>query len=266
MKLYERDYTTITLEERTEWQRLENAGARQVGRFKVTTHNPRTFPKAVRHFLSLFPNNYLDIEELKEEDRLRALVDSFEKLLNGDATERKILKFILDTRAYFIIAALLKAHFNFGHHEAHIFPEFQLGNTYRVDHLLVGLNSDGWHFVFVELESPSGEITLESGELGASFRKGLSQVADWSTWLEERYSSLSETFDKSRRPEEPLPREFSVFDKTRLHYVVVAGRRSDFTDKTYRIRRRRHMESRELLLHYDNLLDAAREVIGAHTY
>lgn len=266
MKLYDRDYTRLTAEEITEWQRYDKEHTKQVGKLLVRTGAFRSYPKAVRHFKSLFPNNYLDIVELKDEERLRTTLASFRGLLDGDVNERKVLSFILENRAYFIVASLLKAYFRFGHHEAHIFPEFQLGNSYKVDHLLVGLSSGGWHFVFVELEAPKGDITLENGDLGVAFRKGLSQVADWNTWLEERYSALSETFDKHRRSELPLPREFIQLDKTRLYFVVVAGRRSDFNDRTYRIQRKRQMDSSELILHYDNLLDAAENVIGQNTY
>ena len=124
------------------------------------------------------------------------------------------------------VGSLLKTYFHFGHHSAHLFPEFRLGNSFLVDFLLVGKDSGGWSFVLVELEAPAGNITLKNGDLGSAVRKGLSQVESWDEWREARYGSLAETFDKSRRSDVCLPREFIALDKSRIHYVVVAGRRS----------------------------------------
>ena len=161
---------------------------------------------------------------------------------------------------------MLKSYFQFGHHEAYLFPEFQLGNSYQVDYLLVGKSSDGYSFVFVEFEAPVGNITLAAGDIGLAIRKGLTQLADWDAWIEAHYASLVETFDKFRRHDECLPHEFVTLDKSRIHYVVVGGRRADFNDRTYRIRRKAQKERSELILHYDNLADAARNVIGEWTY
>jgi hypothetical protein len=261
MNLHSRDYRKLAAEEELEFQAYldwEKLPGFKEG-FRCS--------KPLRHFLSLFPNNLLDTEELKDAERLESLVAAFQGLLDKDrVTERDILKFVTDKAAYFIIGSLLKHRFNFGHHQAHLFPEFPLGTSYRADYLLVGRNSDGWHYVFVELEAPIGDITLGGGDLGAVFRKGLSQLERWDTWLEGRFSALSETLEKHKRPEVALPREFALFDKTRIHYVVVAGRRTDFDDLTYRIRRKHYMEGARHLLHYDNLVDSARSVIGELTY
>lgn len=40
--------------------------------------------------------------------------------------------------------------YDFGHHEAFIAPEQALGSDYRVDYMLLGRNSIGHHFVFIE--------------------------------------------------------------------------------------------------------------------
>jgi len=268
MKLYKRDYTELTADEEAEWQLLrQKEVVHKWGTAQVRQSLFRDYPKAVRHFVHLFPNNYLDIVDLQDEGRLKSQLDQFCQLIDSDdVTERKILDFINRSPAYFIVASMLKTYFSFGHHEAYLFPEFQLGNSYQADYLLVGKSSDGWHLVFVELEAPVGSITLAKGDLGSVFRKGLAQVADWDTWLQARYTALTETFDKYRLPDKRLPDEFIKLDKSRVHYVVVAGRRTDFNEKTYRIRRKKHKDNCELILHYDNLVDAAESIIGQDTY
>ena len=268
MNLYDRDYTSLTQGEEAEWQSLRSREVvGKIGNGEIRRSNYREYPKAARHFTSLFPNNFLDVVELQDELRLGSLFESFDKLLNSGAlSERNILNFINKEGAYFIVASLLKEYFNFGHHDAYIFPEFQLGNSHVVDYLLVGKSSDGWQFVLVELESVVGNITLANGDLGSSFRKGLTQLADWKSWIEARYSSFSETFNKLRQADKQLPPEFTQLDTSRFHYVVIAGRRTDFKEKTYQIRRKCQKESSELILHYDNLSDAAKRIIGQATY
>lgn len=156
-------------------------------------------------------------------------------MLNSeDIKERKILNFIKESRNWFIIASLCKKYFDFGHHEIYLFPEFQLGTSYQVDYLIVGKNSGGYEFVFVELEAPDKNITLADGNLGEAFRKGENQVNEWRDWLQAYYSSLRETFDKSRRANAALPDEFVTLGLSRLHFV--------------------------------NLVDAATNVIGKETY
>jgi len=267
MQLHERDYTYLTDEERAEWQSLQKQEVVKVGDLEVSQSRFRDYPKAARHFTSLFPNQYLDIVELEDEARLNEQLDRFRQLLDEpQVNERAILKFINKERAHFIIGSILNSYYSFGHHDAYMFPEFPLGTTYKLDYLLTGKSSDGWSFIFVELESPNGSATLSNGELGSSFRKGLNQIADWDAWLDGHFPSLAETFNKCKRKEESLPREFVEYDKTRIHYVVVAGRRNDFLERTYRTRRKRMRDNAELLLHYDNVVEAAKYVIGRNTY
>ena len=60
------------------------------------------------------------------------------------------------------------------------------------------------------LNRRQGKITLASGELGIAFRKGLAQVAEWETWLDARFQSMKETFDKYRQAGTDLPEEFTT--------------------------------------------------------
>lgn len=263
--LYERDYFTLTADEEVEWESLKQKEMdRKTGRFSIQKSSFLDYPKAVRHYLSLFPNNYLDIMELGDAERLKGLVKGLSQMLDLEETkESDIISYLKQKEAYFIIGSLLKSYYlKFGHHEAFVFPEFQLGNSFIVDYLIVGKGSGGFEFVLVELEAPSGNITMSEGELGAVFRKGLSQIGDWDSWIDSNYTSLKETFDKYKKPDETLPEEFTRLDKSRIHYSVIAGRRRDFTKKTYRIRRK----SDALVLHYDNLLDSSENIIGKNTY
>ena len=137
-------------------------------------------------------------------------------------------------------------------------------NLYIADYLLVGRASGGWQFIFVEFENPYGRITLADGNPGEVIRKGLNQIDEWKPFIEGCYSTLSAEFEKYTVQD--LPREFTRFDSTRMHYVVVAGRRADYNETTRLFQRRSEAERNIKILHYDNILDDARDLIGAKTY
>lgn len=230
------------------------------------------YPLAARNCLSLFPNYNLDILDLKANDRATILNNGFKQLLQSPTVdERDILNFINRTLAFHIAGAILRGcQFRFGHHSAYLFPEFQLGTTYKSDYLLIGKNSGGHEFVFIELESPKDKgnekVTVQDGELGSIFRKGITQVKNWRRWLQENYVSLSEYFEKHKNREETLPKEFLKYDDTRIHYVVIAGMRNDFSEKTYRIAREYRDTDKIQLLHYENLVDFSCQILNEPTY
>ena len=269
MGIFDRDYRILTEDEKEEYKIIKekeiiNSSSGKKSRFrKILFHE---YPKAARHYMHLFPNNYLDIVELKDVDILNKKSKDFEQLLENQCKEQEILKFLKDNKAYFIVASILKRNYNFGHHAAYIFPEFQLGTEYRADYLLIGRSSGGYEFVFVELESPNGSITTKDGELGYVFRKGIKQIKDWSRWLERNYSTLRELYKKDLKEGDELPTEFIEYDSSRIHFVVIAGRRDDFNNLTYIIKREMFKNENLLLLHYDNLVDFSVDVAGKSTY
>ena len=67
------------------------------------------YPKAVRHKKSLFPNNYMDIQLLRNEIELKKQCDGFEVLLNNSSTtERDIKRYIQNNGFYHIPASIFK--------------------------------------------------------------------------------------------------------------------------------------------------------------
>ena len=145
-----------------------------------------------------------------------------------------------------------------------MFKEFSLGTNYSADYLLVGDSSDGHQFVFVEFENIYKNITINDGDYGETIRKGINQVNDWKAFISSNYTTRTAEFKKHTTKQ--LPDEFYSFDVTRMNYIVIAGRRTDFSDKTRRLRRSLEDDSKIKILHHDNLLDIARKTIGENTY
>ncbi len=265
MKLYERDYIKVppTRQELDHFKEITAAEIQEnkkLGRINLR----RLYPEAIRHHDSLFPNNHVELFDFQNQGNMEDINNRFAELIhNPEANERNILQFINHNPAFHIIASVFK-YYDFGHHDAYIFPEFDLGSCIA-DYLLIGKNSGGYEFIFVELEHPNGRITLKSGHEGQACRMGTHQIYDWQAEIESHFSSCFATITKfSNKP--TLPKEFLEYDSSRFHYAVVAGTREDYNDTTYRDRRNKLQQQNIRMLHYDNLYDKACELVTAQSF
>lgn len=260
--LYNRDYFKLTKDEEVEKEVVTKRNSKKLGKLEVYNSSMNfEYPKAVRHYKSLFPNNYMDFLDLYEYEEMNTLNKLYlEEINKNTATELSIKSLIVENKLYHIIGSILKGgQFYFGHHNLYIFPEFQLGSLYRADYLLVGLASGGYQFVFVEMEHPNKNITLADGNYGEAFRKGINQINDWKVWLDSNFSSLTDVFKKSTN--KSLPEEFYKYDSSRFHFAVVAGRRKNFSERTYWLKRNEEKKTGIRIFHYDNLYDYSMDLI-----
>jgi len=259
--IFKRDYSYLTEKEQKEFD-LAKKFVRSKKEDALSVHEfykyHEMMPAAGYHFESLFPNNYLLFNYQKHED-CSSLLRDFSLIIRDDkSTERDILNFIRDNEAYFILEALFK-YYDFGHHDSYLFREFPLPPQYICDFLLVGKNSGGFEFVFIEFEHPNKDTTRKNGELGESYRKGLKQIEDWELWIESNFNSLRNVFNIYKNKEHDLPSEFYELDKSRIHFLVVAGKREHFNEKTYRLKRKSRKSVR--IIHYDNIIDCCYDYI-----
>lgn len=255
--LYQRDYRNLTPEESTQLQIANEfrSGRKGILSTKDLYKYHHMMPTAGYHYESLFPNNYLNLRELENHTRLDKIKIEFSQLLEIEPSERAVLNFINSKEYYSLIGAILKESYYFGHHGAYAFKEFALPPNFVADYLLVGKSSGGYEFVFVELESPVGSVVNSDGTFGVTIRKGLKQIEEWDQWIDSNFSHLRLIFQKHLGITHTLSDEFIALDKSRIHYAVVAGRRTDYLERTYRLRRKLKKERNITLLHYDNLID-----------
>src|ERR1700744_2129361 len=148
--IFGRDYNTMTSEESAQWARTKEEEIIDKNRPNsiIRLNKYAEYPKAARHNMSLFPNNFLDSIDISiNESEFRHVITEFQELLDSSEPigEREILSFINSRKSYFKIGAILQKCFLFGHHACFIFPEFQLGTEFKVDYLLTGANSHGYH-------------------------------------------------------------------------------------------------------------------------
>ena len=175
-------------------------------------------------------------------------------------TERAILNWIASNRAWNYLFGLLRHYYRTGHHDDnYIFPEFKIGSAYVADYLLIGNSSDGYQFVFVELEAPNGRITKEKGtRFGEVINKGIEQVRDWQMYIAANWNVIVAELEKHSFSNTKLPRQLYKYCPYQIYYAVIAGLRKDFEN----IRDRKlqlQNENNITLLHYENLIDVANE-------
>ncbi len=87
---------------------------------------------------------------------------NFLDIINEAKKENDVQRYIKKSnQKWFIPLSILKA-YDFGHHFSCVVPEFQLGSQYRLDYLLVGKNSLGYQFVFVEFEDVNVDFRIKT--------------------------------------------------------------------------------------------------------
>lgn len=269
--LFDRDYNILTEEEQVKLKEAEDYKRNNLGKLgEISTEVLSKYhdlkPRASYHYESLFPNNHLCIDSLEDKSELRKIEHEFIKLLESDISERNILNFINENKYYNLIASLFHVGYTFGHHDAYLFKEFEFPSTYKSDYLLIGKNSHGYHFLFVELENPTDSITTKNGGFGQTIRKGIKQVKDWDKWIEGNFHSLNLVFSKYKNERIELPKEFRTLNKTRISYVVIAGRRTDFSEETYDEKRKLFRSENIQVLHYDNMIDSFKVFQTTNNY
>ena len=151
--LYKRDYRTLTELEQKQLEKAESYLAKYrvngLTTFQLFKYH-ELLPQPAYNFKSYFPNNYIhsgyDTSNLTLD---KGLIDFRDLLERDDVDERAVLNFINTNEYYFILDSIFYK-YNFGHHDAYLFKEFELPPNYIVDYLLVGKNSSGYEFVFID--------------------------------------------------------------------------------------------------------------------
>ncbi len=188
MKLQDRNYELILTDKEQEAYEAEisyelKKGLKNTHNFPRFSHPDKEIRKFIWHKRSLFPNNYLYLGEYKDLDFEQEAIE-FQNVIYAAENELKIQQYIKQYRKWFIPGSIF-LDYNFGHHDAYLFPEQQLGNEYAADYMLIGKNSDGYSIVLVEFEKANTEYLINTANTESeSVRKGLTQIQDWKRWID----------------------------------------------------------------------------------
>ena len=173
--------------------------------------------------------------------------------LTNAEKENDIQRYIKGNKKWFIPASLFED-YDFGHHEAFIVPKQALGVDYRVDYMLLGRNSIGYHIVFVEFENVNVDYKIKSANMETeSVRKGLAQIKDWKRWID----SNKDYFMKSCG----LSSISANIPTWGIRYCLVVSRRDRMDETVNQMRRQSELEMSGLhIVSYDRLVDNVKKL------
>lgn len=198
--------------------------------------------------ISKLPSNF-HVYEKKDYRLLNCQRESKELLvvINSSKKESDVQDYIKGNHKWFVPLSILKA-YDFGHHFSCVIPEYQLGAEYRLDYLLIGKNSLGYQFVFVEFEDVNVDYKLKRiNSETDKVRKGINQIRDWKRWVEQNkgYFLSSEGIKE-------FANNISLWG---FHYCLVVGRRDRMDDMSNQLRGEMQKDTGVKIMSYDRLVD-----------
>lgn len=196
--------------------------------------------------LDSLPHNF-KVYEMDDYKALNCSKESKELLdvVNSARKEGDVQNYIKKNGKWFIPLSILKA-YDFGHHFSCVVPEYSLGAEYRVDYLLIGKNSVGYHFVFVEFEDVNVDYTIKSRNSETEkVRKGIDQIRDWKRWMTKH----KDYFMKS----DGIKEFGDFFPDWMFKYCLVVSRRERMNDIANDLRG--EMSPEITIMPYDRLVD-----------
>lgn len=160
-----------------------------------------------------------DVKYLKEREVIKL------KLLIEQCKNEREINNVIKAHSDLLVAFL--DIFNTGHHGITAVPEAHIkncikgfGNGLIPDWLLMGKNSDGQQYYFVELKSPSMKIFVKKGNgicFSADCNKALNQLLSYISFAERNQSYFRDAY------------KFNDFENPKG--LLVIGNRKDLTDE-----------------------------------
>lgn len=139
-----------------------------------------------------------------------------------------------------------------------IIPKPQLGGLFEPDFFAARIDSGGIKWVAIELESPAVDrlFTKSKGFPQEKLREGIEQIRDWRNWIENNLATARNS---------PLDDGSGLVGITsRLHGMVIIGRREESRREDQRRRRDIEWESKIEIHTYDWVLEQARKMTPIH--
>lgn len=186
-------------------------------------------------------SDYRRIDCQKEAKDFLEIVDAAKK-------ENDVQNYIKRNQKWYIPISILKA-YDFGHHFSCVVPEYQLGAEYRLDYLLIGKNSLGYQFVFVEFEDVNVAYKIKTANSETDkVRKGLNQIRDWKRWLDQNKGYFLHS--------EGIKEFANNVPSWGFHYCLVVSRRHMMDNMCNQLRGEMQNEICGLkIMTYDRLID-----------
>jgi len=171
---------------------------------------------------------------------MEKLSDEFRSILDDPhSTERDVHRFLKE------YPHLMIDLFNVSWNYKRVVSEFQLGNAYRADFLVLSADSGRWHAVLIELEGPHDRLYLKNGTPSEKLRVAQQQVKDWEHYVRSYQPEVRRTIAAILKEEDVCAQNLLMGKSgCRAHdeilhqevylnfqYKIVMGRRATFQDE-----------------------------------
>ena len=195
----------------------------------------------------------------KLEGQLKKFVIDNYKEYSGDLFSVFIQQYIKQNRKWFIPGSIF-LDYNFGHHDAYLFPEQKLGNEYAVDYMLLGKNSDGYSIVLVEFEKSDTPYCRSTANIESeSVKEGLAQIKDWQRWMLKNQDYFMRNIGLTQKGI-----DIPIF---RIFYYLVVSRRDYMNDIAHDMRSQTMYDMRNLkIVTFDRLEENVRKLANNHSW
>ena len=179
-----------------------------------------------------------DFEVKRPAGRCLEIAHEFEALLERTPGENEIQAF-LEQNPIILSQQLPHCH--------HVVPKPRLGSEYVPDFMLPEMNSGGTQWYLVELEPCFGSLVTTKGVFTERVRGAIQQIRDWRSWLSQNLDYASK----------PVPQHGLGLSEiqNRPAAWIVAGRRSQITDRFNQLRQQVWENDLIEIKTYDRLLE-----------
>lgn len=195
------------------------------------------------------------------------------EILNSDKGERAVHGFLKEHQRLVIDA------FNRAWNFHTCVPEFELGNDFRADFLILSAHSGHWYAIFIELKPYNTRLYNKDGTPTKFLRKAEKQIDDWREWvrINEQYlrHSFSKILEKENAPAiwpHTIPNFQKGYDsgateiadirsRVSYNYHIVIGRSSTLTPEERKRRANTSMQwGGPEIATYDRFLAIAKRI------
>lgn len=207
----------------------------QIDRYVESHKNPKRW-KVLRNY-------YVQPHQTIPEEKKNELVS-----IIMEANDERPIQDFLTQNPYFLTRGI-----NPAHHAKICIPKPKLGSELCPDFLIAGLDSAGFSWFGVELESPKYKMFTQKGEETKEFKHGLKQFDDWRSWLTDNIAYAQKTLG------------FTQIDADLPCFLFIGRRKNEVLDEEELLKRRRAVTKRDkrglFIHHYEWLLDPQLTIV-----
>ena len=131
-------------------------------------------------------------------------------------------------------------------HDDYVIPEFEIGNEYKADFVVLNSYSGGWEITLIELEPVGAKLFNRDRTPTRELRSAVRQIDDWRRFIRQDRDYFLNQLTKAARCSDILRPELERHDREPVsgpgwtlrdprnmfsyHYQIVIGRRSKFSE------------------------------------